>query len=223
MIDCRWYQRLTSNIFPRPSTAASFFNPKSWDNRIAELLNGRGINELSPEEQHLLVQEFQPKVILPEGDESEAGEPFQINDILYRLNESDSEVHVTLIYSSNFSDTLPGLDRIYHDHDYDYEPVIVHIDKNTGSVSYTYDSGHYGSDTSESNALEIVGGAHYFSPQDEGGVPLDATLFTPLSDERLQEMNEKLHDLPPLPWGRGLSLDDAVHNPEAVRDKWLFL
>lgn len=192
-------------------------------NRIAELLNGRNINELSPEEQHLLVQEFQPKMILPEDDQSEDGEPFQINDVFYRLNESDSEVHVTLIYSSNFSDTNWFAEQLgYPDHDYDFEPVIVHIDKQSGDVSYTYDKGHYRSGTTESNSLEISEGAHYYTPQETGGSTLDASLFKPLSEEKLQAINSELHSLPPLWWGRGLSLDDAVNHPERVRDGGYF-
>jgi len=163
------------------------------------------------------VIEHQPYLLIEDG-----AEPPSM--ILFKDISLDDFQYILYLYVWEFSNT-PWIFEIlgYSDHPWDYEPIIVVHNKTTGEiVECIYDSGHYRASISTSMAYEVTPDAHYFIPH----ISLDdnqeyyqgeADNFYFLTESIYVLIEDKLQKLPRVPFGRPLSLDWAIHNPERVK------
>jgi len=148
----------------------------------------------------------------------------RLPQIRYCINRMEGMTYYTYVYVWTFSDT-PWWAQVlgYPDHAWDYEPVIVCIDNETGQTKYIYDKGHYRAGVTQNRELDVKRGSHYFGPSSKtGGVTFSRENFKEMTDEQLQLMNKALGEIPRIPFGRELSLNWACKNPEKVEQKGSF-
>ena len=157
----------------------------------------------------------QPYLHIAPMDLERNGEPIKIG---YCTSDAELLSYYTLIYIWEFSDTPWYFQMLgYPDHGWDYEPVIVVIDKRANDVSYVYDSGHYRAGITQSRFLEVKINTHHFAPsENQDGKIFDASHFHKLTPEQFELMNRRIAALPRLPFGKALSLQWACTTPEDV-------
>lgn len=74
--------------------------------------------EMTEVEKLKFVHDYQPNIILPQGDTNPSGQPFELQEVLYSVKDTETETHVTYIYKSNFCDTPWLGEKLgYSDHD----------------------------------------------------------------------------------------------------------
>jgi hypothetical protein len=111
----------------------------------------------------------------------------------------------------------------YVDHDWDYEPVIVVINKQSNEVSYIYDRGHYRVGITQSHFLEVKKNTHHFAPsENQNGKVFNASHFQKLSPDQFELMDKQIAAIPRLPFGKALNLDWVYNTPESVIEERSF-
>jgi hypothetical protein len=157
----------------------------------------------------------QPYLYIDPTDLERNGKPIEIG---YCTSDAELLLYYTLIYIWEFSDTPWFFQMLgYPDHGWDYEPLIVVIDKQTNEANYVYDKGHYRAGITQSRFLEVKINTHYFAPsENQDGKIFDASHFHKLTPEQLDLMNRQIAALPRLPFSKALSLQWACNTPENV-------
>jgi hypothetical protein len=165
--------------------------------------------------------ENQPFLYADVRDIERNGKPVEAK---YCVNQTNEAVYFTYVYIWTFSDTQWWGELLgYPDHDWDYEPVIVRVDKHSGQTTYIYDRGHYRAGITESRDFSVTAGTHYFKPANRmTGDRVFIGSFSELTDQQLLMMNRSIERLPDLPFGRNLSLDWACRQPDKVARKGSF-
>lgn len=155
-------------------------------------------------------------------DESEANEDVQVH--YHSKLGPDGNWYVLYVYEWKFSDAWFS----HWDHDWDYEPVLVVLDKDLNYKKTIYDSGHYSAGATTKDKLKVVEGTHQYEPSYAvGGRTFTGASVHKLDEETLGEWNKKLGELDTLPWiaggtGKVLSLDEAYHEPWNVEKSRCF-
>ena len=157
----------------------------------------------------------QPYLDISTTDLERNGKPIEIG---YCTTSTELLSYHTLVYTWEFSDTPWYFQMLgYVDHSWDYEPVIVVIDKQSSDASYVYDGGHYRAGITQSRFLEVQTNTHHFAPsENQDGKAFDASHFHELTSEEIELMNRQIGALPRLPFGKALSLQWACTSPENV-------
>ena len=157
----------------------------------------------------------QPLLRLPTGDlEKNAGIP----KVLYCLSSNRDATYYTYVYVWSFSDA-PVVGRVlgYPSHRWDYEPIIVRIDKASLNRTYIYDAGHYRARSTSTAYFSVATGTHAFKPSREPvGERLGSGQFEQFTPESLRMINSRLETLPRIPFRSGLSLSWACNAPWEV-------
>ena len=150
----------------------------------------------------------------PEDLEKNTGIP----KVLYCQSENREATYFTYVYVWSFSDS-PLVSRAlgYPGHRWDYEPIIVRVDKESRARAYIYDAGHYRARSTSNAHFEVVSGTHAFKPSQEPvGEKLGSGQFEPLTSDSLNMINSQLERLPRIPFRPGLSLSWACNAPWEV-------
>jgi len=167
------------------------------------------------------ITSYQPYLYIDPMDEERNGKPVEI-----RYCASDTELlsYYTILYIWEFSDTPWYFQMLgYGDHSWDYEPVIVVINRRSNKISYVYDRGHYRAGITQSRFLEVKKNTHHFAPsENQNGKIFNASHFQKLSPDQFELMNRQIAALPRLPFGKALSLDWACNTPESVIQEMSF-
>ena len=161
------------------------------------------------------VLDNQPRLYIDSEDERRNDSPLAIG---YCVHRNENATYYTYVYQWVFSDS-PWVGQLlgYPDHEWDYEPVIVRVDRFTGQTRYIYDKGHYRAGMTESRDLEVEPGSHRFSPSNaRAGRTFSAESFSQITRDQLDMLNQDLATLPRLPFGGDLSLDWACNDPSQV-------
>ncbi len=163
----------------------------------------------------------QPYLSIDPLDVERNGKPIEIR---YCAGDTKLLSYYTLLYIWEFSDTPWYFQMLgYVDHSWDYEPVIVVINKRSNEVSYVYDRGHYRAGITQSRFLEVMKNTHHFvSSENQDGKVFNASHFQKLSPDQFELMNRQITTLPRLPFGKALSLDWACNTPESVIEERSF-
>lgn len=167
------------------------------------------------------ITSYQPYLFIDPMDEERNGKPVEIR---YCASDTEMLSYYTLIYIWEFSDTPWYFQMLgYVDHSWDYEPVIIVINKRSNEVSYVYDRGHYRAGITPSRFLEVRQNTHHFAPSENQNVKVfNASHFQKLSPDQFELMNRQIAALPRLPFGKALSLDWACNTPESVIEQRSF-
>jgi hypothetical protein len=146
-------------------------------------------------------------------------EPHSLLKIWYKIYETETKFCILYVYEWDNS-TVGAFPTGHFDHDWDYEPIIYCYDKQTGIVTWIYDSGHYDADnTTKTNNFKVAKGSHYYIPDTSGtqGAKSPASEFQELDLDTLMEWERKLIGL--FRGGMGqLSLWEAFLDPCKVKD-----
>jgi hypothetical protein len=148
--------------------------------------------------------------------------------VYYHVVEYKDRIYVLYVYhwqySMFFSVYVPGLGRIeVGNHCWDYEPVIVVLDKDWTSLYAVYDAGHYDTEKvmaarSDTIDLQVVKGTHCYAHVDmphSNCHTFPKNRFVSLSMNKILDWQKQLQSLPP--YGpHDLSLLDAYLFPWAV-------
>ena len=157
----------------------------------------------------------QPLIHIPPEDlEKNAGNP----RVKYCLSGNRDATYYTYVYVWSFSDSPAGSRVLgYPSHRWDYEPIIVRIDKESLKKSYIYDAGHYRARSTSNDHFVVVAGSHWFKPSQELlGERLGSEQFEQLTSESLKLINSRLETLARIPFRPGLSLSWACNTPWEV-------
>ena len=138
--------------------------------------------------------------------------------VMYCLSGNSDATYQTYVYVWSFSDsTVAGRVLGYPSHSWDYEPIIVRIDKGSSKTTYIYDAGHYRARSTSNAHFTVVTGTHAFKPSQEPvGKKLGSKHFEQLTPETLKIINSRLEKLPRIPFRPGLSLSWACNAPWEV-------
>lgn len=150
--------------------------------------------------------------------------------VYYHVVEYKDRIYVLYVYHwlySIFFSVHVGLGRIeVGNHCWDYEPVIVVLDKDWTSLYAVYDAGHYDTEKvmaarSDTIELQVVKGTHYYAPRVDTLLQYSychtfpKNRFIPLTIDKIFDWQKQLQLLPP--YGpHDLSLLDAYLFPWAV-------
>ena len=137
---------------------------------------------------------------------------------MYCLSSNRDVTYYTYVYVWSFSDS-PVVGRVlgYPSHRWDYEPIIVRIDKASLNRTYIYDAGHYRARSTSTAYFSVATGTHAFKPSREPvGERLGSGQFEQLTPESLRMINSQLETLPRIPFRSGLSRSWACNAPWEV-------
>jgi len=158
-------------------------------------------------------------------------EPDHIIDVFYKVKRYGDKTSILYVYSWDRQDS-PFLGWLLN-HAFDYEPIVVTLDKKGEVIKVAYDRSHYRVGVTDKPYLRVVRGFHNYKPlKEKPEKPWKARDMKPLSPEMLKGMDADLKGvkrffglfkplsllgayIDPAAYGKG----DSFSTPEEREDK----